>query len=840
VNFNILYTKYRVCFYEAIKEAYMNPKTKAVTNSEQKKVPKKKKQHTPVIKFILMVTKILVIFFIAISFAIAGILGGAIVGYIKTATPITDDQMLKALMGHQTTFIYDMNEKEIGKLTGISENMDTILVKDSEIPKALKDAFIALEDERFEEHNGVDLIGFTRVVIKKMLNPSSSGGASTITMQLIKNITKENSVTIQRKVQEQWRAIQLEKKMQKWQILEAYLNIIPMGGNSYGVQSASLKYFGVPVNKLDIAQCATLAAITQLPNHYAPDTDEGKENNKVRQEICLKKMYEQGKITQNEYETAVAEDLSTKFVKKGEVKTEKQNVRSYFVDQVIKDVQKDLKLLGYSDQQSNLILFGGGLKIYTTMDPNVQGPMDEVYNDEKKYFPGAKNKKGEKPQSAMVIIDPKTGEVRAMIGGRGEKTGDSVLNRATQIGRSAGSSFKPIAEYGPAIDQRLYTAASVVDDVPAYMDSSKPTTRYPQDFPDSSGKRNYRGLTDIRTAIAKSINVVAAKVWMNLGPDLSFSYLKKSGINMETKGEGKVLSISLGGLRHGVNTMEMAAAYVPFVHKGMYYEPITYTQVKDSTGKIIIDRKKQDSVVKQRSNMVYEETTAFIMTDMLRSVTSTGTATYVKLKNSKKEAIPIAAKTGTTNDDKDRWFLGFTPSYVGAVWYGYDTQTEIKVKGNNPSAVIWNAVMQKIYNKSTEVGSFPQPEGIVKKVICIKSGKIPTDLCSQDPSGTSVIRNEYFIKGTEPKDDDFCDVHVPARVDTKSFDLFKRNLLANDSCPAADVVEKVFIRRKQPWARIMPDDPNPLDFMFEVPIEYCNAHGPGTVLNAPDITVQAP
>lgn len=804
----------------------MNPKAKTVSGAEPKKETKKK-QRSSAAKFILMVTKILIIFFIAISFAIAGIVGGAIVGYIKTATPISDDQILKMLGGQQTTFIYDMNGKEIGKLTGSSENIDRILVKDSEIPKGLKDAFIALEDERFEEHNGVDLIGFSRVVIKKLLNPNSSGGASTITMQLIKNITNEKSVTIQRKVQEQWRAIQLEKKLQKWQILEAYLNIIPMGGNSYGVQSASLKYFGVPVKELDIAQCATLAAITQLPNYYAPDTDKGKEHNKVRQEVCLKKMFEQGKISQSEYDAAMNEDLNTKFVQKSVVKTENREVRTYFVDQVMKDVQKGLKELGYSEQTISLTLYGGGLKIYTSLDPDVQSAIDEVYNDEKTYFPGVKNKKGELPQSAMVIIDPKTGAVRGMVGGRGEKTGDSVFNRATQTKRQAGSSFKPIADYGPAINERLITAASIIDDVPVYMlGLEKP--RYPEDFPNSSGKREYRGLTDIRTAIARSINIVAAQVFMNLTPNISFNYLEKSGIDMTR--EDKVLSIALGGLKDGVSPMKMAAAYVPFVHKGMYYEPITYTKVLDSAGAVIIDRSNKSSPVSQKSNIVYDETTAFIMTDMLRSVVNGpgGTATYVKLTNSNKKVIPIAAKTGTTNEDKDRWFMGFTPSYVGAVWYGYDTPTEIKLgKARNPSAIIWNAVMQKIYSKSTDIETFQQPEGLIKKTICIKSGKIATLLCAKDISGTSAVRQEYFIKGTEPKDTDLCDVHVSAKVDTLSKDLFGRNLLANPNCPLTSVAEKVFIRRPQPYIQIKPDDPYPLDFMFELPLEYCDLHGTG-------------
>lgn len=771
----------------------MNPKPKAAVDNGNKK----KKRRNPVLKFFLTVTKILIVFFVAATFAIAGIIGGAIYGYIKTAPPITDDQLM---IKKYTSFIYDSKNNEIAQLKG-EENR--IWVDDKDIPKYLKDAFVAIEDERFYEHPGIDL----KRIAGAVLNLGKNGGASTITQQVIKNLTGDKQRSLQRKVQEQWRALQLEKKLAKWQILELYMNLIFMGENCYGVQSAAKTYFDKPVSELDLAESASLAGITNLPGKYDPLTTDGRKNNKTRQELILGKMKELQKITEVEYDQAMKENLV--FVHGNQAELRNTSKQSYFVDQVISDIRKDLIANGYSAQIADKTIYNNGLKIYTTLDNDVQKEMDAVFKDEK-YFPLVQ-KNAPHPQAAMVIVDPKNGQVKALYGGYGEKKADMILNRATQIKRQPGSTFKPIAVYGPAIDQKLITAATIIDDVPVYMQGlDKP--RYPENY-----DKTYRGLTNIHDAIRDSVNVVAAKVWKDkLGPDLSLQYLKRVGINRDKEG---YVSIAMGGLNQGVNTLDMAAAYVPFDNKGLYFEPSTYTRVEDKDGNVILQKKP-------KSNIVYDEASAYIMTNMMRDVVRLGTAyPYGMLQ---KGEMPTAGKTGTTGDNKDKWFLGFSPYYIGATWYGYDKPIELQKAEYNQALILWNAVMERVH-KNLKPIEFIEPPGLVKKTICIYSGKAPTDLCEKDPRNSvigSIRYNELFIKGTEPKEGEVCDVHVKDKVCKDSKDIYGRNLLFGPYCPLPSQIEQIFVKRKEPFKPIKPDDPYPKDWMYELTEgEYCNIHG---------------
>ncbi|PNT93715.1 transglycosylase domain-containing protein [Clostridium thermosuccinogenes] len=798
----------------------MDPKTK--TNTGGKPV-KKAKQSPPALKFIKTVFKILFIMILALMFAGAGIAGGMLYGYISTATPITAEDL--AFTQNLTTKIYDRDGNEIDKLTGY-DNQDRILVfdKDGEIPQYLKDAIVAIEDERFYNHNGVDWKRTIGATINYFVPFGGSFGGSTITQQVVKNITGDDERTPRRKVQEAWRALQLEKRYEKWQILEAYMNLVYLGNSCYGVQSASYKYFGKPVKELSLAQCASLAGIIQTPGKYDPFTEEGRKNNKKRQELVLGKMLELGKISQEEYDLAIKDDLE--FTEKSTVKATSNKVNSYFVDQVIRDVLKDLVASGLDEEYAKLKLYSGGLTIKTTVDMDIQNAMDQVFKDPEN-FPGGE-KQGYTPQAAMAIMDPKTGEILAMYGGSGEKTADLTLNRVTQMRRAAGSSFKPIAVYGPALDQHLITAATVIDDVPVYMNPQKPEQRYPVNFAETINgvyARHYRGLISIRTAVQRSVNVVAARVWKDiLGGDLSFEYLKKSGISME--GEGKYVSIAMGGLSNGVSPLQMTAAYVPFVNDGIYMEPITYTQVLDNDGSVLLDKKKTECV-KQKQTIVYDEATAFVMTDLLRSVTASGgTASYVKLTDVNGKSIPCAGKTGTSEDDVDRWYVGYTPDFVAAVWYGYDKNITVELPSGsrNPAANIWMKVLQNVYDsEKLESRDFEVPEGVVKKQVCAYSGKIPTELCSKDPRGNAV-RTEYFIKGTEPRGNDKCDVHVSAKIDIHSKDLFGRPLLATEYTPLNEVEERVFILRREPYKPKNPGDPYPLDWKYELPVEYSDRY----------------
>ncbi|NSW89523.1 MAG: PBP1A family penicillin-binding protein [Firmicutes bacterium] len=762
-------------------------------------------------KFALTALKTLILLVIVIGCAGAGVLGGAMLGYIRTAEPITREQIE---IKKETSYVYDSQGNEIARFTG-SENINREVVYYKDVPEYLWQALVSIEDERFFKHFGVDLRRIGSAIVEFVLNRGNpTHGGSTITQQVIRNITGRTERRLERKVQEQWLAIQLERRLDKWQILELYMNLIYMGNGCYGVQSASKMYFNKDVGELSLAECALLAGITNSPATYDPFTEKGRENAIKRQQLILNKMLELGWIDQNEYDEAINEEL--KFAEKGDAE-KNIPVQSYFVDYVVKEVTNDLmEQKGMSEQMALTTIYNYGVRIYTTMDPYIQKVMDNVFMDDKYFHENPKVT--QHPQAGMVIMDPSNGHILAIRGGYGEKTASNILNRATSIERPAGSSFKPLAVYAPAIDRRMITPATVLDDVPVYfLGEDKP--RYPENY-----TRSFEGLMTVRYAIKRSVNVPAAKIYMQFGnPNIPLEYLKKAGIERNQKN----LSIALGGLEKGVSPLQMAAAYVPFANRGVYYEPISYTKVTDSNGNIILEKKPD-------FNVVYDEATAFLMTDMMKDVCRPsrrpgelgGTAARLgTITNSKNQVIPTAGKTGTTDDDKDRWFIGYSTYYVGAVWYGYDKPTPIEGVPNNdnPAALIWNAVMHKIHQNKEPV-DFPMPDNIVKKRICVYSGKLATDLCTQDPRGDASFE-EYFIKGTEPSES--CDVHVSAKVCKDAKDIWGRNLLAGPYCPAESVIEKIFIQRIIPFRPLKPWDPYPLDWVYELPAgEYCNIHGP--------------
>jgi len=787
-------------------------------------------------KFILTFFTFLILFVLVIGCALAGIVGGAVYGYIKTAEPITEEQ-LSAKASDKTTFIYDSKGNVIQKLTG-KDNIDSEYIADKEIPKYLKDAIISIEDERFYSHNGVDIqgiinagIGFAKSIITG--DSSASRGGSTITQQVVKNITGKTTRSIERKVQEGYAAILLEKKLEKWQILELYCNLAPLGNSCYGFQSAAKKYFGKPLQQLDLAECALLAGITKNPGKYNPFTESGQKEAKVRQETILAMMLKLGKINQAQYDQAVKKEL--KYASKAQSQ-KVTSVQSYFVDQVVIDVRNALmEEKGISATAANYMIYGGGLEIYTTLDTQIQAAMDSVFMDDQ-YFPQINKmaqRQMEHSQAAMAIIDVQNGQVKALRGGYGKKEASNTLNRASSslMKRQPGSSIKPIAAYAPAIDLKLITPATVLDDVPVYMLTGKDADRlYPRNYDNS-----FDGLTSVRNGLKNSVNVIAAKIWRDiLGPDNSVEYLKRVGINREKE---KYISLVLGGLEEGVNPLQMAAAYVPFAHEGMYYEPTTFTLVTDSNGKELINRKTP------LFNIAYSEQTAFIMTDMLQEVTKGRTSPYphsgTAAKNVNEEIIgmPVAGKTGTTSQNIDKWFVGFTPYYSAAVWYGYDNSGSepitIETKEYDQAQIIWAAVMKKVH-EGLPRKEFEKPAtGLVQKKICIYSGKVATELCAHDQRGNAT-RVEYFLKGTEPRDDDPCTVHVEAQVCTASQDTLKRNFLAGPYCPAESVETKVFIQRTVPYVPTKPNEKPPKDIAYELPEgEYCTVHGAPEVIEVP-------
>lgn len=794
----------------------MKPNEKAASGEQQKK---KKRKSSPYAQFTLAVVKTVLVIFISLGCVFAGVLGGTVLGYIKSAPKITPEQLE---LTKQTSFIYDKDGAEISQIKG-SENR--VLVGHDEIPDNMRHAFIAVEDKNFINHPGVDFKRFIMAAINYVINfGDAEYGGSTITQQLVKNITGNADSTIKRKVQEAWQAIDLEKKLSKDQILDNYMNRINTGYGVYGVQAAAKKFFNKDVKDLDLAECACIAGVTKGPGLYDPTLSEKtRANNKERQKIILGLMYDQNYISKNEYDQAVSEEL--KFYQGGSEETKTVNsVQSYFVDYVLTQVKKDL-MAKYSitSDEANIRIYNNGLKIYTTQDSQVQKIMTEEFTNIDNFPLNSKISNPDmQAQGAMLVLDPTTGQIRGMYGAYGEKKGNFTLNRATSMKRQPGSSFKPIAVYAPALDLGLITPATAIDDVPIYYNNKTPDDPYPTNY--ESGQ--YEGLISIRNAVMKSQNVVAAKVWRDyLGPDKSVEYLKK--VNIDRSNE-KYISMALGGLNEGVNPLIMAAAYVPFVNHGVYLEPIAYTKVTDDQGNVLLDKKQE-----QKKNIAYKETTAFLMTDILRGVVTNGTASgFGTVKNSAGKVIPTAGKTGTSSDWYDKWFVGYSPYYVGATWYGYNIPKTLKKTEYSQALKLWNKVMNRIHS-NLEVKNFDKPEeGIVEKTICAYSGKVAGPYCSKDPRGNAV-RKEYFAKGTEPASDDICDVHVLAKVDTTSKDIYGRPLLATQYCPASVVQERVFIQRPVPYLPKNPADKSLVslikDWMYELPQgEYCTIHSAAT------------
>ncbi len=775
------------------------------------------------LKAFLIALTIVFSLLLVVGSASAGLLGGGMYAIIKT-TPMVEAELFKT-MGFNS-YVYDIDGNVIAEL---KKEENRVWINYEEIPEKLIDAFIAVEDKRFKEHKGIDFRRIGSAVLtygKKLLGADVDiQGGSTITQQLIKNLTKRDDITIPRKLQEQWQALELEKVLTKEEILTYYLNNIPMGGNFYGIETAAMGYFGKDVRNLSLAECASLAGITNWPTKYMPIDDENIEANLARTKTTLGLMLEQGKITQSEYDEATQEKLNFNYNPEAGKLTKTSN-QSYFVDEVIKSVKNYLmNTSGYTEQAALDIIYNNGLHIYSTMDPKVQNSLESVFKDsEEEYFSFDNKYTDEKPQGAMVVMS-RDGFVRGIYGGRGAKEG-SVFNRATQAERSPGSSIKPLLVYGPGIDSKTITAATVVDDVIQHLLPPKAGQDEPEEWPRNVEKDNY-GLTTARIGLFKSRNVVATlllKDYVGIKPALS--YLNKLGIDRQNE---QYLSIAMGGFNKGVTPLQMAAAYTPFANKGVYTTPMFFTEVKDNSGKTIIS-------IKPERTQVFSEQTIFIMDNLMEDVVKKGTAypegiiEYTDTEG-KKVTIPSAGKTGTSDSDKDKWFCGFTNYYVGITWYGYDKAVEIQKEEKDNALRLWNAVMNKIHEGMPAVPFFETtPPNIVKRTICIDSGKIASDICRRDPRGGRV-QEEYFIEGTEPAYSDICTVHVEYEACTASQDTHKRHLLATEYCPAATTVTKVGIRRPVEYKPLLPDDPYPNDYIYEIPEgEYCTVHNQGILI----------
>ncbi|MDE7245933.1 MAG: transglycosylase domain-containing protein [Oscillospiraceae bacterium] len=556
-----------------------------------------------------------------------------------------------------------------------------------DIPKRFKEAFIAIEDERFLEHNGVDWKR-TLAATASSLSGQSVFGGSTITQQLIKNLTGENQVTVKRKITEICRALKLEENYSKDEILEWYMNVIFFGRKQYGIGSAAMHYFNKEVQDLSLAQICSIVAITNNPSKYDPYNYPG--NNKNRQETILQKMLERGYIGEAEYRQAVQEEIVfSEHTEQQELGTE---AYPYYVDAVVEDVISFFQeSAGITRDQATTMLYYGGYQIYSCVDMDIQEKMDSVYQNPDNI---PKTRDGRTLESSMVVIDPYTGDIVGMEGGVGPKTVARGLNWATsKLGRRPpGSSIKPIAVYGPAMDQGLITPNTY------YLDSKdiqlKGTSWYPLNY----SRRNY-GTVTIRYSIAQSLNTVSAQVLDKLTPQASYQFLTQTlHMNLE-EADCDYAPLAAGQLTIGTTTREMASAFTIFPTGGTFRQGRTFSHIYDHTGENLVY--ENPPVTEQ----AVSDKTAYWMTDMLQDVVQSGTGTAARMGS-----MPVAGKTGTTTDDKDRWFVGFTPYYVGAVWTGHSKPAVVRASGN-PAITVWKQVMNLIH-EDLEPKKFPVPDDI--------------------------------------------------------------------------------------------------------------------------------
>lgn len=666
---------------------------------------------------------------------VAFLLGVVFLVFIIAAADPIDVDDLRLDLTSSICYLDESGEvKEFEKISG-TENR--FWVEYAKVPQYMKDAFISIEDERFLSHNGFDIKRTTKAVFEYFTKGSRAQGGSTITQQLVKNITDNAKRTPVRKIQEIWLAFQLEQDLTKDQILELYMNTIYLAQGVNGVQTASRLYFDKDVSELSLAQCASIAGITQYPSYYDPFLQP--ENNKNKQELVLKKMLELGKITQEEHDQAVAEKLD---FKKGNMKTS-VSYQSYIAETIITDAVKLLvEKEGISETVAKKKIYSGGYQIISTVDPKVQSAIDTVFKNPAN-FP--KSPYSEIPQGAIVVMDPQTGHIKGLYGGIGEKPGLYSLNRAIATTRQPGSCIKPIGVYAPALEAGLITPTTIYTDKKITYQNWSPKNYY-------SG---FRGEMTVQRAVELSVNTIPVQILDDLGIDKSYNFLQDklhiSSLSQEDKyGLG---ALSLGGMTNGVSVLEMTAAYATFANNGIYTQPVTILEIRDSYGKSVVK-------VTPETNVAMKEETAEMMHQMLLAVVQNGTGTGAQISG-----VKAGGKTGTTDEDKDRWFVGYTPNYVAAVWYGFDIPKGMGYVSGNPALNAWKKVMAPIMQDAPQrdyATKTPQyiPSSSLKISVCTVSGLLSSQYCVDQKT----VAVKSFKEGEQPTE--YCSEahHAPSNT----------------------------------------------------------------------------
>ena len=772
---------------------------------------------------------------------VAGCVGGGIFlkKVIDSAPDVTPEDVKPT--GYTSVVYASDNKTETQRLTSAGSNR--VYKTIDEIPKDLQHAFVAIEDERFYEHNGIDPKGIVRAGMIGLTTGDFSQGASTLTQQRIKNnifdFMSEDTFfdRLERKIQEQYLALKLEKQMSKSEIMENYLNTINLGQNTLGVQAASQRYFNKDVSQLTLSESAVIAAITQSPSYYNPITHP--DHNADRRKQVLKNMLEQGYISQEAHDEALADDVYARIQNVNTNITQNTTPQSYFVDALTEQILTDLEDpdvgLGYSETQAYNTLYKGGLSIYSTQDLEIQGICDQVLNDDSNYpykvqyglsyaltvtradgtqenyssghikqfrnmkygltfdseeqahqviesFKASIAKEGDtydevinlspQPQASVTVIDQATGQIKAMVGGRGTKSSSMSLNRAyTGSTRQPGSCFKILSTYAPALDSAGETLATIIKDEPYEYADGTPVSNWWGNY--------YRGNMTMRKAIEQSANICAVKTLTEITPQLGFTYCQNFGLSTlvesRTTDEGKVFTdiqqpLALGGVTDGVYNYEMCAAYAAIANGGVYQEPIMYTKILDHDGNVLLDRTQT-----QEKHTVLKDSTAFLLTSAMEDVIKKGTGTPARLSN-----MDAAAKTGTTSNNVDLWIAGYTPYYTCTIWSGYDDNTPLADREWDYHLKMWKKIMDQINTtKGLAYTQFEEPDSVVERTVCTSTGKLAVSGC---PAVT-----EYFDRDTAPTQS--CSGHRSAKKpssDSKKDDESSDSSDQSDSANQSD------------------------------------------------------
>ncbi len=638
------------------------------------------------------------------------------------------------MVKNESSTVVDKDGQTIAKLGDERKKKN---VTSEEIPKNLKNAYISIEDERFYKHSGVDTKRTASAIFSYVIHfGSSSFGGSTITQQLVKNITGDSTDSITRKVKEWWKAWILETALSKDEIITSYLNVIYTGPSIYGVENGAKYYFDEHVSNLDIAECAFLAGINHSPNSYNPFGDKDNTDKiKTRTKTVLSKMKELKYISDDEYNSAIQEVENGLKFKNGEVTAISDGVYSYHTDAMITEIANDIKnKYKISDTFASNYINMAGLTIYSTQDSNIQDETEKE-SAKKKYILASQNGK-DTSQAAMVVMDHKTGQVLACTGGLGKKTEPRTFNRATQSVRQTGSAIKPIAVLVPGIDKKIFTASTIFDDTEQDFENSY----HPVDYSKSLGN------ITVRRAVESSQNIPFVEMMEKIKPKTSIKYMEKMGVTTLTNKDNS-LPLSLGGLEKGISPLQMAGAYATIANDGEYIEPTFYTKINTSNGTTILK-------TNQKKKRVFSKEVAYIVKELLTQpvLGDNGTATYCKING-----VDVAAKTGTTDENYDRWLCGFTPYYTAVTWFGYDQNESVNFNQRNPAGLIWANVMSMIHS-GLKTAQFEKPTGITTATICAETGKKAT-------TGCKATYTEYFLWFTAPGT---CDKHSGSELQSNT------------------------------------------------------------------------